>query len=305
VTLFLSQSFHKTRSIQSNKKKALENETPPCAAADDSMMPPITKPFPTQHSTHHLTQQNVARIHAHGRGTDPRLADMEMELALQPPPDNNVIAYVRSVITSSLHLITDIPMEEIVAFVQSIMASDLNPICPKFWHHAMKDLVWKGSWIEAMFKHLDSCYAIGTFGPPKIPPSNVTVLPAVIVLKMIVNAVKQINAHKVRICAHGGHQVQGWDFEESFAHTVLSQSIKIAVAIASFLGWIIFHFDIHNAFQTCPNESPEGKRTWLSINQTWLDYYRERYPSKWPDIELLLKQGHRPEQFALEMFMFV
>jgi hypothetical protein len=36
-----------------------------------------------------------------------------------------------------------------------------------------------------------------------------------------------------------------------------------------------------------------------------LDYYRERYPSKWPDIELLLKQGHRPEQFAGEMFMFV
>jgi hypothetical protein len=197
-------------------------------------------------------------------------------------------------------------MEEIIAFVQSIMASDLNPICPKFWHHAMKDPVRKGSWIKAMFKHLDSCYAIGTFGPPRIPPSNVTVLPAVIVLKMIVNAVKQIDAHKVRICAHGGHQVQGRDFEESFALTVLGRSIKIAVATASFLGWKIFHFDIHNAFQTCPNDAPDGKSTWLRINQTWLDYYRERYPAKWADIELLIKQeGHRPEQFAVEMFMFV
>jgi hypothetical protein len=187
--------------------ESLENETTPCATADDSMMPTITNLFPTQNLTHHLTQQNVARIHAHGGGTDPRLANMEMELALQPPPDDDVIAYVRSVITSSLHLSTDIPMKDIMAFVQSIMASDLNPICPKFLHHAMKDPVWKGSWIEAMFKHLDSCYAIGTIRPPKIPPSNVTVLPAVIVLKMIVNAVKQINAHKVRICAHGGHQV--------------------------------------------------------------------------------------------------
>jgi hypothetical protein len=87
-----------------------------------------------------------------------------------------------------------------------------------------------------MYKHLDSCYAVGTFGPPRIPPSDVTVLPAVIVLKMIVNAVKQINAHKVRICAHGGHQVQGLDFEESFAHTVLGRSTKISVAVSCFLG---------------------------------------------------------------------
>jgi hypothetical protein len=113
-------------------------------------------------------------------------------------------------------------MEDIAAFVQSIMASDLQPMCPKFWHHAMKDPVQKGNWIKAMYKHLDSCYSVGTFSPPRIQPSDVTMLlPAVIVLKMIVNAVKQINAHKVRICAHGGHQVQGWDFEESFAHTVL------------------------------------------------------------------------------------
>jgi hypothetical protein len=79
------------------------------------------------------------------------------------------------------------------------MASNLHPTCPKFWHHAMKDPVRKGNWIKAMYKHLDSCYSVGTFGPPRIPPSDVTVKPAVIVLKMIVNAVKQINAHKVQI----------------------------------------------------------------------------------------------------------
>jgi hypothetical protein len=121
------------------------------------------------------------------------------------------------------------------AFVQSIKASDLQLICPKFWHHAMKDPISKGKWIEAMYKHLDSCYAIGTFGPPCIPPHSVTVLPAVIVLKMTINVVKQINAHKVRICPHGGHQEQGQDFKESFAHTVLGRSLKIGVAIACFL----------------------------------------------------------------------
>jgi hypothetical protein len=187
----------------------------------------------------------------------------------------------------------------------SIMASDLNPVCPKFWDHAMKDPVHKGNWVEAMYKHLDSCYAVGTFGRPKIPPSNVTVLPAVIVLKMVINAVKQINAHKVRICAHGGHQVQGRDFEESFAHTVLGRSIKIGVAVACFLAWNIFHFDIHNAFQTCPDDVPDEDRTWLRINQTWLDYYRERHPLDWPAVQALIDKNYGPEQFAVEMFMFV
>ena len=104
---------------------------------------------------------------------------------------------------------------------------------------------------------------------------------------------------------HGGHQEQGKDFEESFAHTVLGRSIKIGVAIACFLMWSIYHFDIHNAFQTCPDNSPETGRTWLRINQTWLDYYRERFPEKWPAIQTLLDQHFRPEQFAVEMFMFV
>ena len=44
---------------------------------------------------------------------------------------------------------------------------------------------------------------------------------------------------------------------------------------------------------------------WLRINQTWLDYYRGRFPKKWPDIQALLDQHHRPKQFAVEMFMFV
>jgi hypothetical protein len=83
--------------MASSEMESLENETTPCATADDSMMPTITNLFPTQHSTHHLTQQIVAQIHAHGGGTDPRLANMEMELALQPPLDDDVIAYVRSV----------------------------------------------------------------------------------------------------------------------------------------------------------------------------------------------------------------
>jgi hypothetical protein len=208
-----------------------------------------------------------------GGGNDPRLAHNEMEHALAEPPDDEDIAYVWLIFVSSLHFSTNMPLDEMYAFVASIMASNLQPICPKFWHHAMKDPVHKGNWIEAMYKHLDSCYAVGTFGAPKIPPANVTVLPAVIVLEMIINAVKQINSHKVRICPHGGHQEQGRDFKESFAHTVLGGSIRIGHAVLCYLRWLIFHFDIHNTFQTCPDDVPEQDCTWLRVNQMWLDYY--------------------------------
>ena len=127
----------------------------------------------------------VGYIYSMGGGTDPRCGEREMAAALCSPPEEETVAYIQSIMTSSLHTHTDISLPEITAFVRSNMASDLHPTCPKFWHHAMKDPVSKGKWIEAMFKHLDSCYAVGTFGPPRIPPSNVTVLPAVIVLKMI------------------------------------------------------------------------------------------------------------------------
>jgi hypothetical protein len=228
-----------------------------------------------------------------------------MDEALLPQPDEDIIAYIRSIIVFSMDLDVDILLDDIIAFAQSIMASDLNPICPKFWHQAMKDPAHKSHWIEAMFKHLDSCYAIGTSGPPRIPPANVTGVPAVIVLILVINAVKQINAHKVQVCVHGGHQEQGNDFEESFAHTFLGRSIKIGVAIACYLAWLIFHFDIHNAFQTCPDNSPESERTWLHINQTWLDFYQKPYSNKWKGIQEPRDKGYRSDRFAVEMFMFV
>jgi hypothetical protein len=218
---------------------------------------------PPKHTALSLTTTFI-----NGGGTDLQLALEELERHLLPQPYDDIVAFVRSILTTSLTMDIEATLDDIIAFVQSSMALDLSPIRPKFWHHAMKDSAHKSCWIEAMFKHLDSCYAIGTFRPPQIPPANVTVLPAVIVLKVVINAVKQINAHKVRVCVHGSHQEQGRDFEESFAHTVHGQSIKICVAIACYLAWLIFHFDIHNAFQTCPDNSPESEHTWLRINQS-------------------------------------
>ena len=98
------------------------------------------------------------RVHVTGGGLDPRRATHDLRTALQPPPDEETVMFVLSIITDTLQLHShNVPSDAITMFVQSIMASDSHPFCPKFWHHAMKDPVTRGKWIEAMYKHLDSC----------------------------------------------------------------------------------------------------------------------------------------------------
>jgi cell division FtsZ-interacting protein ZapD len=64
---------------------------------------------------------------------------------------------------------------------------------------------------------------------------DVTVLPAVVALKLVLSLLKQAAAHKVCICVHGGFQIQGHDYERSYAHTVLASTLKIMIVIGTFL----------------------------------------------------------------------
>jgi hypothetical protein len=68
--------------------------------------------------------------------------------------------------------------------------------------------------LQAPLQLLD---ALGFYGCPKIPPADATVLPAVVVLKLVLNQLKQAAAH----CVNGGLQVKGKDFNESYVHTIL------------------------------------------------------------------------------------
>jgi hypothetical protein len=110
------------------------------------------------------------------------------------------------------------------------------------------------------------------YGCPKVPPAKATVLPAVVVLKLVLNQLKQAAAHKIHVCVNGGLQIQGKDYDESYAHTILSHSLNIT-AVACCLMWMLYHFDIHNAFQSTPDKGDiNGNWSWLQINTMRLDY---------------------------------
>jgi hypothetical protein len=160
-----------------------------------------------------------------------------------------------------------------IAEIWSILQTTTNPTCPRSFKTALKEPVHRGKWIAAFYQHLDSCYALGTYGPPKLPPADATVLPAVVVLKIVLNQLKQAAARKIRICVNGGLQIQGQDYDESYAHTILSQSLKIIIAVACCLSWMLYHFDIHNAFQSTPDKGDiNGNHSWLQISTIWIDY---------------------------------
>jgi hypothetical protein len=91
-----------------------------------------------------------------------------------------------------------------------------------------------------------------------------------VALKLVLNQLKQAAAaHKVRICVHGGFQIQGHDYECSYAHTVLASTLKIMIAVGACLNFEFFHFDIANAFQSTPDPGDlNGNKAWLKINSS-------------------------------------
>jgi hypothetical protein len=218
--------------------------------------------------------------------------------------DNNDDAIISDEL-ACLFLDMELIDPEFAADVWSILKSASDPQCPKSFSAALKEQVHQGKWIAAFYKHLDSCYALGTYGCPQIPPGEATVLPAVVVLKLLLDQLKQAAAHNIRVCVPGGLQVKGKDYEESYAHTILSHSLKIIIAVACCLAWLLFHFDIHNAFQSTPDAGDiHGNRSWLQINHLWLDYIRECKPEMWTKVSDLL-QTHSVDELAVEMFKFV
>ena len=139
---------------------------------------------------------------------------------------------------------------------------------------------FKGDWTAALFSHLDNCHSIGTFGPPSVPPHDVTLLPAVLVLKHVLNTAKQINDRKVRLCVNGSFQIKGVDYTESFTPTILAMFIKVLLAtIGTYLHYDFYHLDISNAFQNTPAPpNAAGNCIWLCVFPEYLLWFQTQFP---------------------------
>jgi hypothetical protein len=161
------------------------------------------------------------------------------------------------------------------AFVSSIAASGPDK-CPRHWGEVLKGPYVK-EWKEALFSHLDSNDSYGSFGPPSVPPSDVTVLDAVLALKHKLDELGRLDERKVRMCVNGSQQVEGIDYSDSYAPTVSATAMRIMIAITaklSHLGVSLWHSDIKNAFQGTPATPVEGRRVWIRLYPEFMEWYK-------------------------------
>jgi hypothetical protein len=182
-------------------------------------------------------------------------------------------------------------------------SNDAYLVTPKHWSGALKS-PFKREWLDGLFKHLDSCLEYGTYGLPQVPPSNVVVLPTVLALRNKLDAHNRLDERKVRMCADGSKQVQGLDYDESYAPAILGTTLRIQFALSVLLGLPVWHMDVSNAFQSTPAPVVEGKRIWLRCFPEYIMWLKEKHPDLWIKVEE--KARHMPAQMlALEMFKMV
>ena len=68
-------------------------------------------------------------------------------------------------------------------------------------------------------------------------------------------------------------KIKGVDYTESFVPTILAMSIKVFLAIGTYLHYDFYHLDIGNAFQNTPAPPNEaGNRIWLRVFPDYISY---------------------------------
>jgi hypothetical protein len=88
---------------------------------------------------------------------------------------------------------------------------------------------FKHKWLDGVFKHLDGCLQYGTYGLPQhqVPPADVVALPAFLALRNKLDSQNRLDKRKVRMCADGSKQIQGLDYDKSYAPAILGPTLQI------------------------------------------------------------------------------
>ena len=87
----------------------------------------------------------------------------------------------------------------------------------------------------------------GTWDVTTLPPGK-TVIACQWIYKEKYNADGTIQRHKSRLVACGNKQVEGEDFDETFAPVVKMATVRGLLRIAAAKNWEVHQMDVHNAF---------------------------------------------------------
>lgn len=101
--------------------------------------------------------------------------------------------------------------------------------------------------MDAMQVELDALNANGTWEVTDLPNGK-NCVGSKWVYKIKRNSNGTVERYKARLVAKGYTQMEGLDYEDTFAPVVKMQTIRTVLAVASTKGWPIYQLDVNNAF---------------------------------------------------------
>src|SRR5690242_9559271 len=104
----------------------------------------------------------------------------------------------------------------------------------------------KDQWLEAVEKEVNSLMMMGTWTPVNQEPKNA--VKSKWVFKVKYNSNGSVERFKARLVAKGFTQVQGVDYEETFAPVVRMDTFRLLISYATQHNLPIIHMDVETAF---------------------------------------------------------
>ena len=123
------------------------------------------------------------------------------------------------------------------------LAAITEGIEPRSFKEAMQDEGWR----EAMQKEIAALEDNGTWDMAVLPPHK-KALGSKWVYKIKYHADGQVERLKARLVIVGNDQVEGVDYNETFAPVAKMVIVRAFLAVAAVKNWVLHQMDVHNAF---------------------------------------------------------
>ncbi|XP_074288906.1 uncharacterized protein LOC141614050 [Silene latifolia] len=196
---------------------------------------------PPESDTHDTTTTQPLDL---GKGQRPKFPNSRLKDYHQPPrhPSTHML-------TASSSTETRYPLSHFISYNQfstkhkCFLAAVTKNHEPSNFRDAMQDPQWK----KAMKSEVDALERNKTWTLVDLPP-NKKAIGSKWVYRIKYNANGTIERYKARLVVMGNRQVEGVDFNETFAPTAKMVTVRTLFAIAAAKGWALHQMDVHNAF---------------------------------------------------------
>jgi hypothetical protein len=120
-------------------------------------------------------------------------------------------------------------------------------LIPKSYDAAIRDAIYGYQWQQAIKREINALLVNQTW-EERVPPERANIVSSRWVFDVKYTPTSEIEKFKARLVARGFSQVQGLDFDETFAPTVRIDSLRLLLAIVALEDLECHQIDINNAF---------------------------------------------------------